>query len=208
MKGKFITFEGIEGCGKTTQIKLLDEYLRRNGHKTLLTREPGGTEIGDKIRQILLDPQNKKMHPITELLLYGASRSQHIEELIRPALLEGKMVLCDRYSDSTTAYQGAARRLDLKKLDEMDKIATSSLKPDLTIVIDVAAKDGLSRATKRGSPDRLEQEKLDFHERVREGYLSIAKKEPNRVLVVDGSRDIDTVHKKIVNQLEKFIGKI
>lgn len=207
MKGKFITFEGIEGCGKTTQIKLLDEYLRKNGYGTLLTREPGGTEIGDKIRRILLDSANKKMHPITELLLYGASRSQHIEELIRPALADGKIVLCDRYSDSTTAYQGAARRLDLKKLDEMDKIATSSLKPDLTIVIDITAKEGLGRATRRGIPDRLEQENLDFHERVREGYLAIAKKEPDRVLVVDGSKDIETVHKNIINRLGKIIGK-
>jgi dTMP kinase len=208
MKGKFITFEGIEGCGKTTQIKLLDEHLQKNGYKTLLTREPGGTEIGDKIRQILLDPSNKKMCPTAELLLYGASRAQHIEELINPALFDGKIVLCDRYSDSTTAYQGAARRLDLEKLDEMDKIATSSLKPDLTIVIDISARDGLKRATKRGQPDRLEQEKLDFHERVRKGYLNIAKKEPNRVLVVDGNKDIGTVHRNIIAGFEKIIGKI
>src|SRR3989338_2612786 len=143
--GKFITFEGIEGCGKTTQIKLLNEYLQGKGFKTILTREPGGTTIGDKIRQILLDPANKKMHPLTELLLYGASRAQHVEELIRPALSEGKIVLCDRYSDSTTAYQGAARRVDKKILASLDAIATSGLVPDITIVVDVAPTVGLSR---------------------------------------------------------------
>ena len=203
--GKFITFEGIEGCGKTTQIKLLNEYLQGKGFKTILTREPGGTAIGDKIRQILLDPANKKMHPLTELLLYGASRAQHVEELIRPALSEGKIVLCDRYSDSTTAYQGAARRVDKKILASLDAIATSGLVPDITIVVDVAPTVGLSRVAGRGAPDRFEQETLAFHERVRQGYLTLAKGNPKRVKIVDGSKEIEEVHGEIIKVIEKFL---
>ena len=203
--GKFITFEGIEGCGKTTQIKLLNEYLQGKGFKTILTREPGGTTIGDKIRQILLDPANKKMHPLTELLLYGASRAQHVEELIRPALSEGKIVLCDRYSDSTTAYQGAARRVDKKILASLDAIATSGLVPDITIVVDVAPTVGLSRVAGRGAPDRFEQETLAFHERVRQGYLTLAKGNPKRVKIVDGSKEIEEVHGEIIKVIEKFL---
>ena len=203
--GKFITFEGIEGCGKTTQIKLLNEYLQGKGFKTILTREPGGTTIGDKIRQILLDPANKKMHPLTELLLYGASRAQHVEELIRPALSEGKIVLCDRYSDSTTAYQGAARRVDKKILASLDAIATNGLTPDITIVVDVAPTVGLSRVAGRGAPDRFEQETLAFHERVRQGYLTLAKGNPKRVKIVDGSKEIEEVHGEIIKVIEKFL---
>ena len=203
--GKFITFEGIEGCGKTTQIKLLNEYLQSKGFKTILTREPGGTTIGDKIRQILLDPANKKMHPLTELLLYGASRAQHVEELIRPALSEGKIVLCDRYSDSTTAYQGAARRVDKKILASLDAIATSGLVPDITIVVDVAPTVGLSRVAGRGAPDRFEQETLAFHERVRQGYFTLAKGNPKRVKIVDGSKEIEEVHGEIIKVIEKFL---
>lgn len=203
--GKFITFEGIEGCGKTTQIKLLNEYLQGKGFKTILTREPGGTTIGDKIRQILLDPANKKMHPLTELLLYGASRAQHVEELIRPALSEGKIVLCDRYSDSTTAYQGAARRVDKKILASLDAIATSGLVPDITIVVDVAPTVGLSRVAGRGAPDRFEQETLAFHERVRQGYFTLAKGNPKRVKIVDGSKEIEEVHGEIIKVIEKFL---
>ena len=203
--GKFITFEGIEGCGKTTQIKLLNEYLQGKGFKTILTREPGGTTIGDKIRQILLDPANKKMHPLTELLLYGASRAQHVEELIRPALSEGKIVLCDRYSDSTTAYQGAARRVDKKILASLDAIATNGLTPDITIVTDIEPMAGLSRVAGRGAPDRFEQETLAFHERVRQGYLTLAKGNPKRVKIVDGSKEIEEVHGEIIKVIEKFL---
>lgn len=199
MKGKFITFEGIEGCGKTTQIKLLDEYLRKNGFKTVLTREPGGTKIGDQIRNVLLDPANEKMHKVTELLLYGASRSQHLEELIKPALTDGKIVLCDRYSDSTTAYQGAARKLDKEFILQLDSLTTGGLKPDLTIILDISAKEGLSRACGRSSPDRFEQEEISFHERVRDGYMAIAKAEPERVKVVDGTKAIKEIHKEVVN---------
>lgn len=198
MNGKFITFEGIEGCGKTTQIKLLNEYLKKRGIKTVLTREPGGTLIGDEIRKTLLDANNKKMHPVTELLLYSASRRQHLEELIKPAIAEGKFVLCDRYSDSTTAYQGAARKIGGKILTDLDKIATDALKPDLTIIFDIDPKEGLKRVAGRGTLDRLEQEEFNFHERVRNGYLEIAKAEPKRVKVLDASKKIEDLHKEII----------
>lgn len=201
MKGKFITFEGIEGCGKTTQIKLLDEYLQKKGSKTVLTREPGGTAIGDNIRKVLLDPTHKIMDPVTELLLYAAARKQHIEELIKPSLDSGKTVLCDRYSDSTTAYQGAARKLDMGLLARVDKIATGGLKPDVTILLDIYAKEGLKRALGRGSPDRFEQENISFHERVRTGYLKIAKAEPDRVFVVNGMKNVQDIHKEIILSL-------
>lgn len=198
MNGCFITFEGIEGCGKTTQICLLDEYLQKKGYVTVLTREPGGTIIGDKIRQILLDPQNKMMHPICELLLYAAARDQHLEELIKPALHAGKIVLCDRYADSTTAYQGAARRLDVNVLKSLHKIATGGLDPHLTILLDMPATEGLLRAKKRGASDRFENEKIDFHKKVREGYLAIATAEPKRVKIVDAARPIDVIHRDII----------
>lgn len=198
-KGKFITFEGIEACGKTTQIKLLDKYLSQKGYKTVLTREPGGTKIGDLIRSILLDTKNKNMHPKTEWLLYAAGRAQHVEELIKPSLVKGWFVLSDRYIDSTIAYQGAARRLDTETLKQLNDIATGGLKPDITIVLDITAEEGLKRAHGRGALDRFEQEELDFHKRVRNGYLELAKLEPARIKVVDGSKNVDEIHKEIVS---------
>ncbi len=202
MAGKFITFEGIEGCGKTTQIKLIDAYLRQKGFKTVLTREPGGTKIGDNIRHLLLDPNNKEMHPRTELLLYSASRAQHVEELIKPAMNDGKIVLCDRYTDSTVAYQGAARRLDMQTIDGINKIATDSLKPYLTLIFDLPTKEGLARAKKRSALDRFEQEAPDFHERVRQGYLAIASREPARVKIINGAGSIDDIHKEVIKILD------
>jgi dTMP kinase len=205
MTGKFITFEGIEGCGKTTQIKLLNDYLLKKGLKTVLSREPGGTKIGDAVRGILLDASNKMMSPLTELILYGASRAQHLEELIKPAIAEGKVVLCDRYSDSTTAYQGAARRLSSDILKRVDDVATGGFKPDLTIILDVDPAEGLKRAKGRSAPDRFEQEELSFHERVRDGYLKLARSEPERIKVVDGSGGVEEIHKEIVKLVENVL---
>ncbi|PIR17218.1 MAG: dTMP kinase [Deltaproteobacteria bacterium CG11_big_fil_rev_8_21_14_0_20_49_13] len=205
MKGRFITFEGIEGCGKTTQIRLLDENLRSKGLATVLTREPGGTEIGDKIRGILLDPENKKMCSVAELLLYGAARAQHLEELVKPSIAEGKIVLCDRYSDSTTAYQGAARKLSPKFIKGLDSLATGGLKPDLTILLDIDPNEGLKRARSRRSLDRFEREEVSFHERVRKGYLQISREEPLRVKVVDGLRPTDEIRADITNIVEKLL---
>ena len=191
-RGLLITFEGGEGCGKSTQLELLRTYLESKGYEVLATREPGGTPAAEAIRAILLDPANDALSPVTELLLYEAARAQHVAERIGPALEAGKIVLSDRFYDSTTAYQGAGRGLPLDNLSGLHAIATKGLEPDLTIVIDVPAALGLARATQGGS-DRIEREKIDFHERVRAGFLRIAREEPGRVRVVDGAKSLDEV---------------
>lgn len=200
----FITFEGIEGCGKTTQIGLMGDFLQAKGLPYIITREPGGTGIGEEVRKILLSPQNSGMKPVTELFLYMASRAQHIEEVIKPALVDNKIVICDRFSDATIAYQGHARGLDLKWVKELDRLATSGLKPDITFLLDCPVDIGLARAMGRISSetsqvreDRFEREDKDFHEKVREGYLEIARDEDGRVVVVDGTKNRDIVHEKI-----------
>lgn len=210
MKGIFITFEGIEGCGKTTQIRLLADHLRQKGRDVTLTREPGGSLIGDKIRAILLNPVHEGMTSVTELLLYAAARNQHIEEVIRPAIKKGGVVLCDRYADATAAYQGAARKIAPKIISEVHRIATGGLMPDITILLDCPPEEGLARARERNETDtvsqgedRFEREGLKFHRRVRKGYLKIAKKEPRRVFVVDATKSSHEMHSKIVQIIEK-----
>lgn len=212
MAGLFVTFEGVEGCGKTTQIRLLEDFLKLRSHDTILTREPGGTHIGDQIRKVLLSVENRGMFPVTELFLYAAARSQHVEEVIGPALKDGKIVLCDRFSDATTAYQGAARKIERDFLSQVHKIATGGLKPDLTILLDLPAEIGLKRAWERnererltGKEDRFEQEAVEFHERVREGYLEIAREEPFRVKVFNALEPIDNVHQRIVQEIMKVV---
>ncbi len=210
MRGKFITFEGIEGCGKSTQIEMAASAIRLDGRDALLTREPGGTTIGERIRSVLLDSAHHRMAPIAELLLYAAARNQHVEEVILPAMEAGKIVLCDRYADATTAYQGAARRIDAKILSDIHAIATEGLWPELTVLLDLPAAEGLARARERNrlsdaaNEDRFEREELEFHERVREGYLAIAKARPERVVVVDASGSVEDVHERIMSVLEKF----
>ena len=206
----FITLEGVEGCGKTTQLDLLAKHLKGLGHKVLLTREPGGTPIGERIRAILLDSAHSEMEPITELLLYAAARHQHVSEVILEALKSGTIVLCDRYADATTAYQGAARNIDDKVLNEIHRIATGGLMPHLTILLDCPAQVGLGRAIARnakekmeGRADRFEREKMAFHERVREGYLAIARAEPGRVAVIDATQDAQTTHRRVIGVVEK-----
>lgn len=212
MKGFFITFEGTEGSGKTTQIRMLDEYLRNRGFATFLTREPGGTEIGERIRSVLLNSKHEGMAPMTELLLYAASRYQHIVEKILPAIEAGKIVLCDRYADATTAYQGSARRIVATTIDEIHRLSTEGLIPNLTFLLDCPAKTGLARARERNARDpegrgmdRFEREELDFHERVRQGYLSIAKMELKRFKIIDATLDINTMHRMIVDEVEKIL---
>lgn len=212
MAGLFITFEGIEGCGKTTQIRLLEDFLKLRGNDTVLTREPGGTNIGDQIRKILLSVENRSMFPVTELFLYAAARSQHIEEVINPALRDGKIVLCDRFADATTAYQGAARKIERDFLAQVHKIATGGLKPDITILLDLDAQTGLKRAWERnerekitGKEDRFEQEAVDFHERVRAGYLEIAREEPYRMKVINALEPVESVHQRIVQEVMKIV---
>jgi len=199
----FITFEGIEGCGKTTQIALLAEWLTtRTGQAPVLTREPGGCPIANQVRGILLDSANHAMTGRTELFLYAAARAQHVAEVIRPALEAGKIVLCDRYSDATIAYQGYGRGLPLSMIMELDTLATEGTIPDLTLLLDFAPQTGLERACQRNAaakgPDegRFEQEALTFHQRVRDGYLCLAKENP-RFCIVDATGTKEVVAERI-----------
>ncbi len=208
----FITLEGIEGSGKTTQIKHIVAFLESRGHDCMVTREPGGTKIGEKIRSILLDPESNDMDPLAELLLYNADRVQHIKELVNPSLIAGKTVLCDRYYDATVAYQGFARGLDIGLISSLHKLTCKGLKPDVTILLDLPAKTGLSRAwrqIKNGARDgvetRFEKETLSFHEKVRAGYLELARLEPARFRVIDASLDENKVQKKIIETLASFL---
>lgn len=194
-KGLFITFEGGDGCGKTTQINLLDEYLRGKGYETLLTREPGSKGLGVKLREILLN-YDGDVSPVCESFLFLADRAQHVDCIIKPALEKGIIVLCDRHTDSTVAYQGYGRGLDLEQIYNLNKIATSGLKPDLTIVLDVDVETSQKRVG--AQKDRMESAGIEFFERVRKGFLEIAKREPNRVKVVDSTQSIEEIHKQIL----------
>jgi dTMP kinase len=203
--GIFITFEGIEGCGKSTQAKRVREFLIGSGLEVVFTREPGGSCIGEKIRDILLDPENHTMIPLTELLLYEASRRQHMAEVIEPALEAGKVVICDRFYDASTAYQGYARGIDINDVERLNLIATGGKRPDLTIILDLPAGDGLKRIGR--NPDRIEGEAVEFHERVRAGYLEIARREPERVKVVDGSGSIEQTFIKVRTPVENLLAE-
>jgi len=205
-KGLFVTFEGIEGCGKSTQARLLAESLRNLGLSVLLTREPGGPRISEEIRTILLNKEFNEMNRLTEVFLYMASRAQHTLEWIIPAIEKGQIVICDRYYDSTYAYQGAAREIPEYEIETINTIATTGLKPDVTYIIDVPVEIGLERlhnGTKAEDIDRLESEDIDFHRRVRAGYLKLAKKEPDRVVVIDGTKNIEEIHKDIMKNIKQ-----
>jgi len=204
MRGIFISFEGSEGSGKSTQARLLSDWLRTQGISTILTREPGGTPIGERIREVLLSPDHREMDPITELFLYLASRRQHIKELIEPSLKEGKIVITDRFSDSTMAYQGYGRGLDLSLIESLNRTATGGLSPDLTILLDVDVREGLSRNLGIKS-DRLEIEDIEFHEKVRRGFIEIAKKEPKRVFIVETKNGIKKTHDEILAIVREWI---
>ncbi|MCK5782807.1 MAG: dTMP kinase [Desulfobacterales bacterium] len=204
----FITLEGIEGSGKTTQLRHMVDFLKNKGHDCVITREPGGTEIGKKIRAVLLDPDNSDLDPLAELLLYAADRIQHIQAKIMPSLRQGKTVLCDRFSDATTVYQGFARGLDLELINRLHEIVLGDLKPDITILFDLPPEVGLKRAWKQiNSGDRtdmetrFEKEAVEFHEKVRTGYLALAQLEPERFRVIDASGDENQVKSDIMNIL-------
>ncbi len=205
MQGIFITFEGIEGSGKSTQMKLLADKLAALGYACLLTREPGGPPIAEHIRRLLLDPEHGEMLPETELLLYSASRAQHTGEWILPALKAGKVVLCDRYYDSTFAYQGAARSLDPGFIRPLTEFATFHTVPDLTFLLDLEVEAGLARINAR-QLDRLEQEDKAFHERVRQQYLYLALEQAPRFTVIDASLPAPEIHVLIVDKVLSLLG--
>lgn len=206
MKGLFITFEGIDGCGKSTQCERLKEYLKDNGRDFIFVREPGGTEIGERIREILLDKKNTQMTPRTELLLFEAARAQITDEVIRPALEEGKIVLCDRFFDSSSAYQGCARGMGMDFVAGLNMAATGGLKPDITFFFDISAEEALARRGKRGeASDRIELAGLKFQEDVRKGYLELAGNSDGRIVTVDAMLGIDEIFEVILDTLK---GKI
>jgi dTMP kinase len=197
-KGKFITFEGGEGSGKSTHIERLASRLRADACQVLIVREPGGTEVGEQIRHILqYSKQSAAMVAETELLLFSASRAQLVREIILPALSDDRIVLCDRFFDSTTVYQGVGRRIDPQAVAAINAFAIDACHPDLTLVIDLDPRTGLERARGRELFDRMENQALEFYERVRQGYLDLAKREPKRVKVVDGNQSVETVGRQI-----------
>jgi dTMP kinase len=208
--GLFITFEGPDGSGKSTQIELVADFLRQKGFNVYCTREPGGSSIGDQIRDVLHDVNNTEMSSRAEILLYSASRAQLVEQIVLPRLAQGDVVLCDRYADSTYAYQGYGRQLDFATLRTITEFATQKLKPNLTIYLDVDVETGLQRkvnanAAGEGEWNRMDQLKLDFHQRVRNGYLEMAKNEPGRWLVVNASGTIEEINRSICERLEEVL---
>lgn len=200
MAGTFITFEGIDGSGKSTQLRLLANFLKSNGCDVLLTREPGGTPVGNRLRSALLDAQ-EEVDPLTELLVFAADRAQHVRRVLRPALESGEVVFSDRYADATVAYQGAGRGFERELIVEIIELATEGLKPDLTILFDVSVEDSTTRTRRRSNGkqkgDRLDSETDEFHTRVREAYLAIARAEPERVKVVETNHTVEITHERV-----------
>ncbi|SHH50834.1 dTMP kinase [Tepidibacter thalassicus] len=205
MKGLFITIEGPDGSGKSTQIKLLKEYLENKGYDVVLTREPGGTHISEKIRDIILDKENKNMHPKTEALLYAASRAQHVEERIKPALNDGKIVICDRFVDSSIVYQGLGRNLGIKNVYDINLFAMGDIIPDFTLLFDIDMSVAKKRKENRGDLDRLESEEDFFHKQVFKGYKKLKNLYPDRIKVVKADDSIEEVHERIINIIDEFL---
>jgi dTMP kinase len=204
MSGLFITIEGIEGCGKSTQIKLLAEYLQEKGHTVVVTREPGGTPLAERIRSLVMDKDEEPVAPLTELFLYEAARAQHVNRVIVPALLRNEIVLCDRYADSTSAYQGAGRNLGDDFIAMLNRLAAGSAWPDRTFVLDMPVEEGLRRARSRGSDDRMMAETLAFHQRIRDEFLDLARREPDRVTVVDAHGSIEEIQRDLRSYVDRL----
>ena len=206
MKGLFIVMEGPDGSGKTTQINLLKEYLEEAGYECFITREPGGTVIGEEVRQLILNPEHKEMYPVTEMLLYAASRAQLVHEVIGPALEEGKIVISDRFVDSSIVYQGIARKLGISTVSAVNAPGIGIYRPDGIFFIDLSEAEGLRRKKEQKNLDRMEQEGIDFHHMVSEGYRKVLSGRPE-VMKIDGGRSIDTIQKKIRNHVDELLKK-
>jgi len=204
-KGKFITFEGVEGAGKTTNIDFIAKKIKEAGHEILLTREPGGTEVGESIREILISKELPEMHSTTELLLMFAARAEHVQRVILPALNDGMWVLCDRFTDATYAYQGAGRGLDTRNISLLENMVQGNLRPDYTFLFDLDAEIGLSRARTRGETDRFEQQHIDFFNRVREQYLKMAHDDKDRFRLVEAQYKLEAVQTQILKFVEDIV---
>ena len=208
MPGTFITFEGIDGSGKSTQLRLLANFLQQGGCEVLLTREPGGTPVGNRLRAALLDAQ-EEVDPLTELLVFAADRAQHVRRVLRPALESGRIVFSDRYADATRAYQGAGRGFSTELIEEIIQLATEGLKPDLTVLFDLSIEDSTARTQRRGNGtqrgDRLDAENNDFHERVRAAYLQLAESEPERIKIVNTNQPPELTHQRVKEIVVPFL---
>lgn len=207
-RGLFLTLEGAEGVGKSTNIEFITQYLEERGIEYVLTREPGGTQLAEKIRDLLLAVHDEPMSELTELLLVFAARAQHLDKVIEPALAAGKWVVCDRFTDATFAYQGAGRGLNVKTIDQLQSMVQGGLRPDLTIVLDLDPAIGMERAGNRGELDRFELEQQSFFHKVREAYLSIAQAEPKRCRVIDASKPLEAVKLDLLEALEQGLATI
>ncbi len=205
--GKFITLEGIEGAGKSSCMLVIEELLRKAGHDVLISREPGGTPLGEDLRELLLGHKHTGMADDTELMLMFAARVEHLRNKIEPAIQSGQWVLCDRFTDATYAYQGGGRGLDLQRIERLENWVQHGIKPDLTLLLDLPVATGLERAGKRSAPDRIESEASGFFQRVREAYLAIAADEPERVKIIDASQSFPNVTGQLTEQLSSLLNK-
>ncbi len=205
MRGIFISVEGPDGAGKTTQIERLKEYLAGKGYEVLITREPGGTVISEAVRALLLDPKHKEMKPETELLLYAAARAQLVGEVIGPAIEAGKAVISDRFVDSSVVYQGIARELGVETVYEVNRPAIGEYMPDVTFLLDLPAEVGIARKKDQAELDRMEQESLDFHRKVAEGYRTLAKRDPERIKTIDATLPVDTIYDMIKDKVQALL---
>jgi len=203
--GKFITIEGTEGVGKSTNMDFIEAWLKKAGKELVVTREPGGTELGEKLRAVLLDAKEQSMSDDTELLLMFAARAQHLQEVIQPALDAGKWVLCDRFTDATYAYQGGGRGIEMSRIAQLEQWVQGDLRPDMTLILDLPVAEGLERAGKRSTPDRFELEKHDFFNKVRDTYLARAAASSERYQVIDAAPSVTEVQQSIQTILEKMI---
>jgi len=207
-KGYFITVEGTEGVGKSTNMAFVKQWLENKGVETIHTREPGGTPFAEEVRELLLSKREESVNSKTELLLMFAARCQHVYQKIQPALEQGTWVLCDRFTDASYAYQGAGRGLGFDKLKELEEWSLEGFKPDLTLMLDLPVLTGLERAQKRGPTDRFEEEKVEFFNSVRNGYLNIAQNEPDRMKIIDAQGSIEQVQQQIAQTLEAFYQEV